>query len=235
MHKRIIWTLFFAAFILDVIRLQSEKSTKKPIQKKINEEQPNNESIEKIKEKENIIKEEDSGDFEENEELKVIDNFNKKKKNKNINLRIEFCQSWSHRGYFNQVKQYLESNYTNIVVEPSDYPLSSQRKILLYLVTFVQFGGVALAFAGKNIKPYTKGLIPDEFFDWIEGNKFMFGMACFLTGNMLNNYINNAGAFEIYCNEKLIWSAINNNKKVPNLERIILMVNKYGGKLLRRY
>ena len=234
MHKRIIWTLFFAAFILDVIRLQSEKSTKKPTQKKINEDQPNKEPI-KEKENENIIKEEDSEDLENNEELKVIDNFAKKKKNKNINLRIEFCQSWSHRGYFNQVKQYLESNYTNIVVEPSDYPLSSQRKILLYLVTFVQFGGVALAFAGKNIQPYVKGIIPNDFFDWIEGNKLMFGMACFLTGNMLNNYINNAGAFEIYCNEKLIWSAINNNKKVPNIERIILLANKYGGKLLRRY
>ena len=89
MHKRIIWTLFFAAFILDVIRLQSEKSTKKPTPKKIKEEQPNKEPI-KEKENENIIKEED---FEDNEELKVIDNFAKEKKNKNINLRIEFCQS----------------------------------------------------------------------------------------------------------------------------------------------
>jgi len=92
MHKRIIWTLFFAAFILDVIRLQSEKSTKKPTTKKINEEQPNKEPI-KEKENENIINEEDAEDLEDNEELKVIDNFAKKKKNKNINLRIEFCQS----------------------------------------------------------------------------------------------------------------------------------------------
>ena len=234
MHKRIIWTLFFVAFILDVIRLQSEKSTKKPIPKKVNEEQPNNESIEKIKEKENIIQEEDSGDFEENEELKVIDNFSKKKKNKNINLRIEFCQSWSHRGYFNQVKQHLESNYTNINVQPSDYPLSTQRKLLSYIVTFIQFGGIILAFTGKNIKTYIGSIIPDSALDWIEGNKMMFGMGCYLIGNILNNNINNAGAFEIYCNEELIWSAINNNKKVPNLEGIIMMINKYGGKLLKR-
>ena len=235
MHKRIIWTLFFAAFILDVIRLQSEKSSKKQIPKNKKEEQLNKEQIKKEKETETINQEQDVDDFEENEDIKVIDNFKKKKKNKNIKLRIEFCQSWSHRGYFNQVKQYLESNYTNILVEPSDYPLSIQRKILFYLVTFVQFGGVILAFAGKNVKPYTKGIIPDALFDWIEGNKMMFGAACFLTGNMLNNYINNAGAFEIYCNEKLIWSAINNNKKVPNIETIILMASKYGGKLLKRY
>ena len=160
---------------------------------------------------------------------------NFKNKNKNINLRIEFCQSWSHRGYFNQVKQYLESNYTNIFVQPSDYPLSTKRKLLLYVVMFFQFGGIALAFAGQRIKPHIKGIIPESYLDWIEGNKLMFGMASFLTGNMLNNFINNAGAFEIYCNENLIWSAINNEKRVPNIETIIKMVSKYGGQLLKRY
>ena len=100
---------------------------------------------------------------------------------------------------------------------------------------FFQFGGIALAFAGQRIKPHIKGIIPESYLDWIEGNKLMFGMASFLTGNMLNNFINNAGAFEIYCNENLIWSAINNNKRVPNIETIIRMVSKYGGQLLKRY
>ena len=48
------------------------------------------------------------------------------------------------------------------------------------------------------------------------------------------NVFSNTGAFEIYCNEKLVWSAVNNNKKVPNLDGIIMMINKYGGKLIRR-
>jgi len=232
MHQRIIWILFFTAFILDIFRSQSGISSKKPLLKKTYQEKQDIPI--KNKENENIINDEEDGEFDENEEMKVIDNFKKKKKNKNINLRIEFCQSWSHRGYFNQVKQHLESNYTNIFVQPSDYPLSTQRKILSYIVMFIQFGGVILAFTGKNIKPYIGSLIPDNILDWIEGNKLMFGMGCFLLGNILNNNISNTGAFEIYCNEKLIWSAINNEKKVPNLETIILMINKYGGKLLRR-
>jgi hypothetical protein len=61
----------------------------------------------------------------------------------------------------------------------------------------------------------------------------MVGMGGFLIGNMLNNNITNSGAFEIYCNERLIWSAINNQKRVPNLEAIISMVQRYGGKLYR--
>ena len=85
MHKRIIWTLFFAAFILDVIRLQSEKSSKKVNPKK-NKIEPSHKE-----EKQNPIQEKEEEDLEENEELKVVNNF--KNKNKNINLRIEFCQS----------------------------------------------------------------------------------------------------------------------------------------------
>ena len=234
MHQRIIWTLFFTAFILDIFRIRSESTIKKPIPPKIKKQtEPQVNSHIQNEEKKYIEKEDD--DFEEDEDLKVVDNFKKKKKkNKMINLRIEFCQSWSHRGYFNQVKQHLESNYTNINVQPSDYPLSTQRKFLSYIVTFIQFGGIILAFTGKNIKTYIGSIIPDNALDWIEGNKMMFGMGCFLIGNILNNNINNAGAFEIYCNEELIWSAINNNKKVPNLEGIIMMINKYGGKLLKR-
>jgi len=234
MHQRIIWTLFFTAFILDIFRIRSESTIKKPIPPKIKKQtEPQVNSHIQKEEKKYIEKEDD--DFEEDEDLKVVDNFKKKKKkNKMINLRIEFCQSWSHRGYFNQVKQHLESNYTNINVQPSDYPLSTQRKLLSYIVTFIQFGGIILAFTGKNIKTYIGSIIPDNALDWIEGNKMMFGMGCYLIGNILNNNINNAGAFEIYCNEELIWSAINNNKKVPNLEGIIMMINKYGGKLLKR-
>ena len=234
MHQRIIWTLFFTAFILDIFRIRSESTIKKPIPPKINKQkEPQVNSYIQNEEKKYIEKEDD--DFEEDEDLKVVDNFKKKKKkNKMINLRIEFCQSWSHRGYFNQVKHHLESNYTNINVQPSDYPLSTQRKLLSYIVTFIQFGGIILAFTGKNIKTYIVSIIPDNALDWIEGNKMMFGMGCYLIGNILNNNINNAGAFEIYCNEELIWSAINNNKKVPNLEGIIMMINKYGGKLLKR-
>ena len=102
-------------------------------------------------------------------------------------------------------------------MQPSDYPLSTQRKLLSYIVTFIQFGGIILAFTGKNIKTYIDLIIPDSALDLIKGNKMMFGMGCYLVGKILNNNINNSGAFEIYCNEELIWSAINNNnKKVPN-------------------
>ena len=83
------------------------------------------------------------------------------------------------------------------------------------------------------MKEQLDGLVPGIIFDWIEEKKVMVGMGAFFIGYMLNNNITNSGAFEIYCNEKLIWSAINNEKRVPNLETIINMVQRYGGKLIR--
>ena len=229
MHKRIIWTLFFAAFILDFIRLQSEKSSKKPIPKKNKIEPPKEEP----KQIPTPTQDKEEEDIEENEELKIVNNFSKKNKNKNINLRIEFCQSWSHRGYFNQVKEHLEKNYSNIFVIPSDFPLSATRQFLYYLVTFIQISLVLSAFCIQYIKPYFVGIIPNNYIDWIEGNKMIIGMGGFLIGNMLNNNITNTGAFEIYINERLVWSAVNNDKRVPNIETIIHMIKRYGGKLLR--
>ena len=97
MHQRIIWTLFFTAFILDIFRIRSESTTKKPIPPKLNKQktQPKQEQLNSyVQAEEKKFKEKEEDDFEEDEEIKVVDNFKKKKKkNKMINLRIEFCQS----------------------------------------------------------------------------------------------------------------------------------------------
>ena len=240
MHKRIIWTLFFGAFILDFFRSRSTPGKPKPYPRN-NKEEINEKEIEK---EEEIIsshpKEKMKARFND-EELKVTydeenisKKVHKKKRNiyNNINLRIEFCQSWSHRGYFNQVKEHLEKTYSNISVIPSDYPLSTTRQILYYLVTFLQVSLFLTLFCGKYIRPYIIGFVPENILDWIEGNKMMVGIGGYFVGNILSNNITNSGAFEIYVNERLIWSAINNEKRVPNMETMISMIQRFGGKLI---
>lgn len=239
MHKRILWGLFFTAFILDYFRTFVEDNSKikqkRNLTEQNSEEQKinNMEAQKKEKMKVKIDDEDLKVNYEENDNESQKIHKKRKKSRQNIDLRIEFCQSWSHRGYFNQVKEYLEKNYSNISVIPSDFPLSQTRKILYYLVTFFQISIILAAFSGNYIKPYLIGIVPENYLDWIEGNKMIVGMGGFLIGNMLNNNITNSGAFEIYCNERLIWSAINNEKRVPNLETIISMVQRYGGKLYR--
>ena len=61
----------------------------------------------------------------------------------------------------------------------------------------------------------------------------MVGIGGYFIGNILSNNITNSGAFEIYVNERLIWSAINNEKRVPNIETMISMIQRFGGKLIK--
>ncbi len=237
MHKRIIWTLFFAAFILDYFRSHSTSESPKPSSKNYKEEVFNENEINSPKEKKKVDfndeELQDTNDYEDNYSEREKINQKRRKKNQNIDLRIEFCQSWSHRGYFNQVKEHLEKVYSNISVTPSDYPLSPTRKLLYYLVTFFQVSLILVLFAGRYVKPYLIMIIPENIIDWIDGNKMMVGIGGFLIGNVLNNNITNSGAFEIYCNEKLVWSAINNEKKVPTIEGIINIIERFGGKLYK--
>ena len=75
-----------------------------------------------------------------------------------VKVHIQLCQSWSHKGYFNQIKQYFESRYSNIIVIPDEYPLSPTRKKLSYLLTFAQMSAIAIAISVKFFKPYLTGI-----------------------------------------------------------------------------
>ena len=100
MHKRIIWTLFFAAFILDYFRSHYTEESPKPSPKmnrvdEFTENEDNNRQKEKLKarfnEEELKVKYDNEDDYAEKENI----NIKKKRRNKhsNIDLRIEFCQS----------------------------------------------------------------------------------------------------------------------------------------------
>ena len=62
----------------------------------------------------------------------------------------------------------------------------------------------------------------------------MIGFGAFFAGNMLGGIINNTGAFEIFVNNKMIWSAIENQGRIPQIESIEAMIKKYGGVKLMR-
>ena len=97
MHKRIIWTLFLGAFILDFFRSRttsgepdslSENNREKEINLDVDDDKPNKP---KAKKSPKINNEDLRNTYEEKyEDTEKIN----KKRNKNfIDLRIEFCQS----------------------------------------------------------------------------------------------------------------------------------------------
>ena len=82
MHQRIIWTLFFTAFILDIFRIRSEKATKREIHPNINKQKEQKTEVGdlRIPTEEKKFPEKNEDDFEKDEEIKVVDNFKKKEK-----------------------------------------------------------------------------------------------------------------------------------------------------------
>ena len=234
MTPKIIWVIFFGAFIFDLLSARAKKSeTISPKTSEKSESLNKNPSTQKTKKK--YIEENDNDDDDDDDDE---EDYKKPKKIKsikeNLDLRIQFCQSWSHKGYFNQVKQYLESRYSNINVIPDNYPLSPIRKFLSYSLTAFQIGCIAVIFAGSVLKNALNGFIPNEVFDWIENNRMILGMGAFLGGKILVGMITNTGAFEIYLNDKLIWSAVNNKGNIPQIQGIEAMIKRTGLKLMRK-
>lgn len=239
MTPRIVWFIFFGVFIFDLFSVKfpsnSLVESKPQFSSELN--QPSVDDIKPIKTKKTkkikkeIIEENDNDDdeFEDKIPKKKI-----KSVNDEIQLHIQICQSWSHKGYFNQIKQYFESRYRNIIVIPEEYPLSPMRKMLSYLLTFIQMSTIVIIISSQFLKPYLTGFLSIQTLDWIEENKMTIGFGAFFAGNMLGNIISNTGAFEIFVGNKRIWSAIENQGKIPQIESIEAMIRKYGGvKLIR--
>jgi len=91
MHKRILWGLFFAAFILDYFRTFAEDNQKTREKEEKDEEQKINYSESQPKEK--MEAKIDGEELKENDNESQTINKKRKKMRQNIDLRIEFCQS----------------------------------------------------------------------------------------------------------------------------------------------
>ncbi len=48
----------------------------------------------------------------------------------------------------------------------------------------------------------------------------------FFIGQYLGQIISNTGAFEVFCDDKLIWSTIGHNGVKPNLSTIVKLVKQ---------
>ncbi len=129
------------------------------------------------------------------------------------------------------MKKHFEENYSNISVIPENYPLSQLRRFLCMSVYILQFGIIGTLFFGNYVKKYLGGYIGEKYIDWIVENKFKAGMIAYFGGNLLNGYLTNTGAFEIFCNDQLIWSAVQSGGKVPQIQGIIQLIQKAGYQL----
>ena len=141
-------------------------------------------------------------------------------------LKIQFCQSWSSAGYFRHVKEQLESLFSDISVVAEQYPLKNPRKTIYNLVIALQIIIIILIIISDVIKSKIEFIFGTEIFKMINENKMASICFAYFIGLYIGQIIYNTGAFEIFCDDKLIWSTIEKNGIKPSLKTIIQLVKE---------
>ena len=94
------------------------------------------------------------------------------------------------------MKQQLEYRYQDVRVIAEKYPLKNPRKLIYNIMIALEVIIIVIILLSDFIKP------------------------------KIGQIINNAGAFEVFCDDKLIWSTIEHNGIKPNLSTIIRLVKE---------
>ena len=141
-------------------------------------------------------------------------------------IKIQFCQSWSFVGYFKEVKHQLEARYQDIEVIPEDYPLKNPRKAIYYSMIGIEILLISIILLSDFIKPKIEKYVPPDIIEIFNENKLAKIAMIFMVGQFIGTIITNTGAFEIFCQDKLIWSTIEHNGVKPNLSTIVKLVKK---------
>ena len=231
-----IWNLLFMCFFLDIfIRWQLEKqlkqqmiknnqnndlNNKKTIINNIEDDNENKFKNEKIEEeindkKENNINNNNNEDEDDDADLPTHKKKQKKRNEfRNKKLLIKYDKV-SYQKFFEQFKKDLEGNFTEYRVVEEEYPVSPNKKFFSKYTFISNMAISGLVFGSSMLKG--KPPIPDFILDKINNNKIMIGIGNFIFHKWLNNYLTTTGAFEIYLNNKILYSKL--HKKI--LPRII--------------
>jgi selT/selW/selH-like putative selenoprotein len=89
---------------------------------------------------------------------------------------------------------------------------------------------IVLIVGGENVKPYLT-FIPDNVFTFIKEKKWMLGIFSFFVGGQLSSAVGSTGAFEVYCNDALIWSKLQRNA-LPSIEQLANLIKDFGYELV---
>jgi len=133
-------------------------------------------------------------------------------------LHIQFCHSGSYKGNYNQLAQNISDRYPNVMVSGTEYPTPPAKQILSKAVTFGQYGIMIMTIGGDWILRQL-GITPPAIYHKIQEKKMIVVMAAMFIGGQLSNSLLTTGAFEVYLDEKLIFSKLAVGR-MPSLQEI---------------
>jgi selT/selW/selH-like putative selenoprotein len=123
--------------------------------------------------------------------------------------------------YYHDVKNFVESDtrYAALVgnVYGSNYPPSFQSVMVARVTSSLWMGGIFLMFAGDTAFNVLKMPHP-YWYTYVKENKVTTFAGLFLLNNFGNSQLA-TGAFEIYIDDKLVYSKLE-TKRLPKVEDI---------------
>jgi len=120
----------------------------------------------------------------------------------------------------------------NVKITGENYEVKGHKALLSTIIGYLRMACFAILFAGDQIFGMVGGVrtMPkavQDMYQWINDNKFQFGLMVFFIGSMVQTNLMASGAFEIYVNGNLEYSKLETTQ-MPDYDAIQLIFRKYG-------
>ncbi|XP_017983196.1 PREDICTED: selT-like protein [Theobroma cacao] len=133
-------------------------------------------------------------------------------------VNINFCASCSYRGTAVTMKKMLETQFPGIDVILANYPPPLPKRLLSKVVPVFQFGVIGIIMAGEHIFPMIGIMTPPPWYYSLRANRFGSIASAWLLGNVLQSFLQSSGAFEVYCNDELVFSKLEEGRFPGEIE-----------------
>lgn len=108
------------------------------------------------------------------------------------------------RGTALTMNKMLETAFPGVEVVLANYPPPFPKRLLSKLVPVAQIGVAGIVLAGEQIFPMLGFITPPPWYYSLRANKFGTIATSWLLGNVVQNFLQSTGAFEVYLNNELV-------------------------------
>ncbi|KAK4764499.1 hypothetical protein SAY87_013937 [Trapa incisa] len=148
-------------------------------------------------------------------------------------VNINFCSSCSYKGTAVNMMKMIETQFPGINVVLANYPPTLPKRVLAKLVPVAQMGVFAMMMAGDHIFPMLGFAVPPPWYYSLRGNRFGTIASTWLLGNVFQSFLQSSGAFEVYCNDVLVFSKLKEGRFPGEIELKDLIGRQLGSLIVR--
>lgn len=111
--------------------------------------------------------------------------------------------------------------YPFVEVYGSEYPMGPTKQAISKALTFVQYGAMALLLFGQGIPQ----VAANPLYLRLQQNKMMFLIGGYFLFNTLQKTLSQSGAFEVYVEDKLVFSKLSEGR-IPEINELLNRVKR---------